>query len=220
MGTWLDPIGPYSRAVYWRRRVVSAAVLLLGLFLVARACGSDRPPDLIRAGQTQTPVPLVSTYTPTPTPTPTPMLAGRGDTDTARPTAKAKPVGCAERDIEVTVRADARRYPPTAKPRLVISVANRSATACTFDVGSKALTLAVTSGKDRIWSSADCQRRGTSEVRLLKPGKGFAASVVWAKVRSSVGCPQGLPTVKPGTYLLSGSANGIRQQRPAVFLLD
>jgi hypothetical protein len=240
MSAWLDPVGPHSRAVYWRRRVASAAALLLALFLVGRACGSDQPPDLIPAGVTQTPVPLVSTYTPTPAASGAGLAATDAATDAATTdaasqtaaarnapasqtaasqTTKAQPVRCSDGDVEVTVRADARRYAAKAKPKLTISVANRSARACTFDVGSKALTLVVTSGKDRIWSSADCRRAVTRDVRLLKPGEAFAAAVVWSKVRSAPGCPKGQPAAKPGTYLLSGSANGVEQQRRAVFLL-
>jgi len=243
MSTWLDPVGPHPRSVYWRRRVVTLAVLLAGLFLLTRACGSGQPPDLgIRTAVTQTPVPLVSTYTPTPTPTATPpaAAAGQGFTTTAttgtavtgtaaQPSAtgatataagKPAPTGCATQDIEVTVRADARRYAASVKPKLFISVVNRGQAACRFDVGSKALTLVVRSGKDRIWSSDDCQGAGKSDVRLLQPGKPFTAAAEWSRVRSVPGCPKGQPAAKPGTYLLFGSAGGVESQRRAVFLLD
>jgi hypothetical protein len=248
MSTWLDPVGPHPRSVYWRRRVVTFAVLLAGLFLLTRACGSDQPPDLgIRTAATQTPVPLVSTYTPTPTPTPTttatqPAAAGQSgataaaatDAPAPRPAAtaasatgptptaagKPRPTTCAAQDIEVTVRADAKRYAATVKPKLYISVVNKGQEPCRFDVGSKALTLVVSSGSDRIWSSDDCQGAGKSDVRLLDPGKAFAAAAQWSRVRSAPGCPKGQPAAKPGTYVLSGSAGGVESQRRAVFLLD
>jgi hypothetical protein len=240
MSTWLDPVGPHPRSVYWRRRVVTVVALVLGVFLFARACGSDQPPDLgIPTGLAQTPVPLVSTYTPTPTPTPTPTVtetatavatatgtapavaaaAGARPVPTT-PAAAAQPADCASEVVEVTVRSDARRYAPKVNPKLYITVVNRGQAACRFDVGSKALTLVVSSGTDRIWSSDDCQGTGRSDVRLLQPGKPFAAAAEWGRLRSAPGCPKGQPAAKPGTYLLSGSAGGLDSQRRAVFLLD
>jgi hypothetical protein len=239
MSAWLDPVGPRSRSVYWRRRVVTLAVVLLGLFALTRACGSAQPPELgIRTGLAQTPVPLVSTYTPTPTPTPTPpptaLAAGAATADptaegasaqttptpATSPAAQSGPVGCATEALEVAVRSDARRYAAKVNPKLYITVVNRGETGCLFDVGSKALSLVVTSGTDRIWSSDDCQGAGQSDVRLLAPGKPFTAAAEWARVRSKPGCPKDQPAAKPGTYLLSGSANGVESQRRAAFLLD
>jgi hypothetical protein len=225
MSTWLDPVGPRSRAVYWRRRVVVSASVLLLVYLGTRACGSDQPPDLgINSGLTQTPVPLVSTYTPspttTPTPTPTPTLTEPATpAETAATATLAETVACAQTDIEVGVRADARRYAPKVNPRLFISVVNRGAAPCRFDVGSRSLSLVVSSGKDRVWSSDDCQGKGSSDVRLLEPGKPFAAAAVWKRVRSAEGCPKGQPVARPGTYVVSGSANGVENARKAVFLL-
>jgi hypothetical protein len=132
----------------------------------------------------------------------------------------AKPTECAQQDIEVTVRTDAKRYAAKANPKLFISVVNRGQAGCLLDVGSKALTLVVRSGRDRIWSSDDCQGPGRSDVRLLAPGKPFAAAAEWGRVRSAPGCPKGQPAAKPGTYLLSGSAHGVESARRAVFLLQ
>jgi len=146
---------------------------------------------------------------------------GSGDATAAATAAgEPKPTWCPRQDIEVTVRTDAKRYAPKEKPKLFISVANRGQAACLLDVGSKALTLIVKSGSDRIWSSDDCQGPGQSDVRLLQPGKPFVAGAQWGRLRSEPGCPKGQPAAKPGTYLLTGSANGIQSTRRAAFLLD
>ncbi len=247
MNPILDPVGARPSTVYWRRRAMAFAVLAVVILLLARACSSEGPGDLSRTVVQQAEVPLRSTYTPTATPTPTvtattaaasaasasPTAVATG-TATAKPGKGAKgaatpkptdgkaagPVKCAKSVLSVSLRADQRSYGAKEKPELYLGVKNMGPTACLADLGSRALSFTVVSGKDRIWSSDDCQGKGVSDIRLLKPGQMLWARSIWAKVRSEPGCPKGLPEAKPGTYLLEGSAGGVKARERAVFQIS
>jgi len=240
MSDWLDPVGPHASGVYWRRRAV-ALVLLVGLLWVAtRACGADEGPQLptgnnIAAG----PVPTSSATAPPPTfpesllpttasalptrtaPTGTRTPGAPVATGLPRPTKRvgAAPTACRPDALAVSVWADARRYDTTTKPRFTITVANTGRVGCKADVGPRGLSLVVISGKDRIWSSDDCEPGARGEVRLLRPGQSAAETVVWNRLRSRPGCPKGLATAQPGTYVVGGRAGGVEQERRAVFEL-
>jgi hypothetical protein len=233
MSNWLEPVGPHAPGVYWRRRAL-ALVLVVGLLLaVGRACGAEEGPKLPTGNNVAGPAPA-STRTPPPTTFPASLLpttpaattAGTptGGSGTLRPpaakkTTPAAPPVCAKNAIRVSVRADARRYDAETKPRFTLAVTNAGRTACRFDLGSEALSLVVISGKDRIWSSDDCRRGARSEVKLLKPGQSVAETVVWNRQRSRPGCPSGLPTPRPGTYVVDGAAGGVQPERKTVFEL-
>lgn len=139
---------------------------------------------------------------------------------TPKPTsdsASAGPTSCAKAVLSVRLKADKRVYTATEKPKLYLGVKNSGPAACLVDMGSRALSFTIISGKDRIWSSDDCQGKGTSDIRLLKPGQTLWARAVWGKVRSKPGCPKGQPTAKPGTYVVDGSAGGVKARQRAVF---
>ncbi|HUR73018.1 MAG TPA: hypothetical protein VMZ00_02005 [Sporichthya sp.] len=140
---------------------------------------------------------------PTPTPTSDSQAAG--------------PLSCAKSVLTVKLKADREVYSGSAKPKLYLGVKNSGPNECLIDMGSKALSFTIISGKDRIWSSDDCQGKGTKDVRLLKPGQTMWARAVWSKVRSTPGCPKGMPAAKPGYYVVDGSAGGVKAQRRAVF---
>lgn len=152
---------------------------------------------------------------PKPAPTPTAAAAPKK----AVPV-KAVPVAvttCKKSALQVKLRSDARTYSGKKAPQLFIAVKNVGDVGCLVDLGSQALSLVVKSGKDRIWSSDDCQGKGTSDVRLLKPGQALEARSVWSTVRSEKGCPKGMDKARPGTYVVEGSAGGVKAKKRAVF---
>ena len=142
--------------------------------------------------------------TPKPTPVPTKVVV-------------TGPQTCRATNLAVTVRADARRYASSKAPRFFLGVQNTGKKSCLVDLGSGALSLTVVSGKDRVWSSDDCQGKATKDVRLLEAGQKLEARSIWSMVRSEPGCPKGLDTARPGTYVVSGSAGGVKAERRIVF---
>ncbi len=126
-------------------------------------------------------------------------------------------LSCAKSVLSVKLKADQRSYAGGEKPKLYLGVKNSGPVACLVDLGSRALSFTIISGNDRIWSSDDCQGKGTSDVRTLQPGQTMWARAVWSKVRSKPGCPKGQPVAKAGTYQVEGSAGGARSRNRAVF---
>ena len=149
-----------------------------------------------------------------------PKVAPTAGTTAVKPasdSAAAGPLSCAKSVLSVRLKADQRVYAAGEKPKLYLGVKNSGPVACLADMGSRALSFTIISGKDRIWSSDDCQGKGSSDVRLLNPGQTLWARAVWGKVRSQPGCPKGQPVAKPGTYVVEGSAAGVKSRKRAVF---
>ncbi len=163
-------------------------------------------------------VAVAPTGGPTTKPTKTPATSVA--TSAPKPTSDSEaagPLSCAKSVLTVKLKADQQVYGKGEKPKLYLGVKNSGPVACLADLGSRALSFTIISGNDRIWSSDDCQGKGISDVRLLKPGQTMWARAVWGKVRSQPGCPKGLDTAKPGYYRVEGSAGGVKADRRAVF---
>jgi hypothetical protein len=146
---------------------------------------------------------------PSPATTPTAVAA-------AVPAAAVIP-SCGKSDLAVELRSDSPSYAGRAKPKFYIGVSNIGQNPCQVDLGSVALSFTVRSGPDRIWSSRDCQGKGTHDVRTLTPGQKLWGRSIWSKARSAKGCPTDEADAHPGTYTLEGSAAGVKAQKRIVF---
>ena len=196
----LHPRGPLPPGIYWRRRLLTLAGVLLVLLVLTRACGSDGAPTGV--GPSPSPSSAAPTGgTPTSTPTARPTRSA-----TATPTPAATPGGpCRPADLAVNARADAQRYAPGQRPVLTIGIVNEGAAPCTFDVGQANREIRVTSGNDRVWSSDDCSPGGQPQVVTLRPGgPATTFSVTWSRTRSAPGCPGERREAPPGTYRVTG----------------
>lgn len=77
---------------------------------------------------------------------------------------------------------------------------------CLVDGSDAGRQVVVTSGADRIWSSADCP---SGERSLLLASDDVDTSVVtWTGGRSTQGCPADLPAPGPGTYTVAVTVPG------------
>ncbi|HEX5533165.1 MAG TPA: hypothetical protein VFX33_05440 [Actinomycetales bacterium] len=229
----LRPVGPERPAVYWRRRLVvllaAAAVVLLlvgGVKALTGGSGDASPtaaqgsggakdagkaggkdPEGEQGGQAQSGT------------TPTGASSATGGPASPSPTEQAKAAGaaaCTAKSLQVTATADASSYKKGATPKLGLLIRNVGKEDCSLDAGSAAVELLIVSGKDRIWSSDDCQKGGTSNVQVLKPGAELASSVSWPMQRSAAGCPADLPAPGAGTYQVTGRVGKFTSQ-PLVF---
>jgi hypothetical protein len=189
----LHPRGPLPPGVYWRRRGLTLLVVVLVLFGLAKACGSDGKKQVVTPQTTTSPSasrPATGTTTRPPV------------TTTTAPPAAAP---CPDSVLVVTTRADAQTYPPSRRPILTIGIANTGSVPCTRDVGQAAREIRVTSGNDRVWSSDDCSPGGGTQVVTLQPKAApVTFAVTWSRKRSASGCPAGTETAGPGTYRVVG----------------
>ncbi len=120
------------------------------------------------------------------------------------------PLDCPASAFQLVTRTDQRTYAAAATPRFALTIKNTGTRSCRIDVGKNSVELLVMSGPDRVWSSTDCARRQGENLQLLKPGQSvLLMQIGWQRTRSMRGCPSGLPTAKPGTYILTGSVRGL-----------
>jgi hypothetical protein len=116
---------------------------------------------------------------------------------------------CADGALHVAARTDAQAYGAGGEPLITLTVTNAGTATCTADLGSAALSVVVTSGPDRIWSSDDCGGAGTTKLTPLAAGASWSTSVSWSGTRSSPGhCSNRVPA-KPGFYEAQASAGGV-----------
>ena len=118
---------------------------------------------------------------------------------TPTPTGPPSPVACTPADVQITLAADSASYRVGRTATFDIGITHTGTLPCTLDAGNVGRELVITSGEDRVFSSADCDTAGSVPL-LLAPGDVYPGSVAWATNRSAPGCPGGLPAIGAGSY--------------------
>jgi hypothetical protein len=89
---------------------------------------------------------------------------------------------------------------------------------CRFNMGSRFATVVVTSGRARIWGSADCTHGTGSQSVVLNRGVPAVRWIYWDRATSSPGCrPPPLPA-RPGAYT-AVAFDGQLSSQALVFIL-
>ena len=101
----------------------------------------------------------------------------------------------------ISLRGQAGVYSGRAAPRFMLTVTNIGRLDCTVDVGPRAVEVRITSGDDRVWSTADCVSGDGTEVRRLRRGVPHVSMVDWDRHRSAPDCRAARPKAKDGTYV-------------------
>ncbi|GAA2845387.1 hypothetical protein GCM10010517_01810 [Streptosporangium fragile] len=109
-------------------------------------------------------------------------------------------------------------YPPGTQPRFILTLVNTGKVMCVADVGPRAMEVRITSGDDRVWSSADCVSGETDELRRLDRGIPYVRELVWNRRRSGDDCRVEGEPARPGTYVAVVRAPGLKSSK-AVFHL-
>lgn len=190
----MHPVGPEGARVYWIRRliVIAVAIGLIALLWAFLARGKSSPAH--QAGPTSS--------------APT----------TAAPSGGA---GCVAASLQVTLTASAQTYAASEMPSFTLTAVNTGRTACTLTMSDASRQLVITSGSDRIWSSADCPATAppATPLLLLAAGDKGTAAIGWDRARSAQGCPAGLAAPRSGTYKAAGSLLGANSDA-VVFTLN
>jgi hypothetical protein len=211
--------------IYWRRRMSVLVAVLVVVAVVAWACSSGGSgPERTSSAQSSSSVspsagisgddssdsngsatpaadPLLGlrtlamgTASPSPAPTQTPALA-------LPPKRPGEP--CTEQDLVLSLQGGKEPiYAGGSEPQFLVTLVNTSSVMCTADVGPRAMEIRITSGADRIWSTADCVSGDGTEVRQLQRGVPYVRSLAWNRRRSSPGCRGTTAMALPGTYVV------------------
>lgn len=170
------------------------------------------------------------TVTPSGTPSPSgsvspsgsasPSPSATGPSEFASPSPSPKKLGpgdpCNPDDVVVTADLGHQTYSGGEQPRFTVTAVNTGQRTCSYDVGPKALELRVTSGSDRIWSSADCA--GVSDARHLKRGVPYTRTITWNRVRSNSKCKHTDQKAKPGTYVVRLHGDHVKDESHVFYL--
>ncbi|MGI5119163.1 hypothetical protein ACQEU5_06405 [Marinactinospora thermotolerans] len=127
---------------------------------------------------------------------------------------------CRPQDVVVTLATDRTDYAWDAQPKIEVTVVNTAEQTCTIDVGPKAMELRITSGEDRIFSTADCvEGRGTDNEQLRR-GVPLTTTVTWERERSWPDCREADSQARPGTYVVTLYGDYVNGAEPQVFRLN
>ncbi|MHA7273675.1 hypothetical protein ACX80Z_09600 [Arthrobacter sp. TMT4-20] len=214
-----------SPKVYRRRRIV---VLVLGLILagvlvwggiaLAGLIGNGANTDDAVSAPTGSAQPAPSTSPSEPT---AEVSEPAAPTESAAPTVSPSPSEpeCGPELVEVSASTDADAYAPEENPVLTLTVTNTGDIPCPVNVGTSQMEFLVTSGEDRIFSSADCQEGAEDLNRDIPPGGSEEANFTWERNRSAPGCQAVEANPTPGFYNLTVTL-GERTSEEATFELQ
>ncbi|MFC4222576.1 hypothetical protein [Lysinibacter cavernae] len=198
MSTIKNPVGPESRRVYARRRLVVllglvAVIAVIVLIIVRPGAGDAKP---VAA--------------------PTPDASAGVETPAVEP--------CAPGAVVVLPVVDKTSYQEGENPQLSMTISNSGTTPCTVNAGTSQMVLTVMSGDEVYWTSTDCQTAAQdTEVTFEPSDPKKTAPISWDRTRSAPDTCD-LPdreSVPAGgaTYRLTVSLGGVETKTPSPFML-
>lgn len=218
MPATIQPRGPLPARVYWTRRTIVLLVPLLLVVGLARVLGggSDASGGSVGSEATASQAGATTTESESETAesesTASEPVRNRKKKRRTGPTAPptpelAEPTGpCTPSDITVTpVVATA-----TAGVDVQITLNLRTVTspACTWQVSPETLTLKITSGADRIWTSQECPGAIAGQDVVVRQAVDTPVVVTWDARRSDEGCTNAREWVDRGYYHVLAAALG------------
>ena len=219
----LHPVGPKSAQTYWARRgLVFAAgtVFAVGLTLIisGTSTSSVAAPGPASRGRTYAAPPSPSAMetailtassaevstsaTPTPSAKKAPKLKA-----SPRKAHQSAPASCAAKDLRPTLTGK-QRIAPKRRTTFQLSLINGSERTCTATVTRKNFELKISSGGNRIWSTADCPSMIKTISHKLGSEHAVAWSLTWDGKRSKPTCKSASPALRAGRYVATAQLDG------------
>lgn len=188
--------------------------LVTGISLVANALrggdasAADKGTEATLPGPDSKAPGTGTTGEPEPAPTATASKQPEKPGDTAAAAAVCPPAS-----VGVSATTDALSYSSGVSPVLTLTVTNTGAEPCQVNVGTSQMEFIVTSGSDRIFSSADCQQSGKDLMKTVQPNTVETAKFTWDRQRSAPGCSDVSSNPSPGTYMFTARLGDISSER-------
>jgi hypothetical protein len=222
--TFRGDVGVPDPDVYWRRRISVLTALLVVVAMVVWACTrtSDEP-----TGAADGPAPSAAAQGRDAGGSG--ASGGSGEVTNARPAAETmasptprparRPGGqCEEKDLVVHLEGLQEVYGAKVRPRFLVMLVNTGADDCVTDVGPRGLEMRITSGPDRVWSSADCVSGDSRQLRRLERGVPFIRTVNWDRRRSGRDCSASHLEARSGTYVATAVTGSLRSPKTVFHL--
>nr|SBO90885.1 hypothetical protein BN4615_P399 [Nonomuraea gerenzanensis] len=213
--------------IYWRRRMSVLVAVLVVVAVVAWACSSGGSgPE--RSSSAQSSPSAGASASAQATPSVDPLLAGLrtlalgtaspSPTTSAKATPSERPKRpgepCEEKDLVLSLQGGKEQiYAGASRPTFLVTLVNTGSVMCKADVGPRAMEIRITSGADRIWSTADCVSGEGTDVQELQRGVPYVRSLEWDRRRSSSDCRSPSANALPGTYVAVARMGRMRTEK-------
>ncbi|WP_350280651.1 hypothetical protein [Kribbella sp. HUAS MG21] len=212
MSSLLRPVGHLPASVYWFRRGLVLAVVVVLVILVTRLFpgGGDDTKNTAASDPQQNPTGAPPASAPSTTPNATAATTPvSSSASTSQPTKTTPPADlpCEGSDVRVEALPANRKIVSGSALNFVIQL-SAVGDQCKAVIGAAKLTVTVTSGNDLIWSTTQCEKAIAPATIVVAKGKQAAVTVPWNGHRSRPGCLPGQPVAKPGTYVVKADYDG------------
>ncbi|MDI6909469.1 hypothetical protein [Nocardioides sp.] len=199
--------GPLPARVYWVRRLLVLGTATLLVVAIARLLGggsdaaSDPGAQLVADGSP------TATLTEQPTTTESARKPGKRASRSQEPVL-AQPDGpCANEDVAITPKVE--NAVAGRDVRVVLQLRTLTSDACTWRVSRDSVTVNITSGKDRIWTSRDCPAAIAPRDVIVRKAVTTNVAMVWPQAkRSADGCTRFTGWAMPGWYHVTAAPLG------------
>jgi hypothetical protein len=209
----LHPVGSHTPSVYWRRRLLVLASVILLVILLAltlRAVfGDDKGKPSAADPNPGSTTPVTHPASPGTT-NPSTQVSSTGGTasTTGGSTSSTPPAKCTPAQLKVQAVVGKPTYQVGDKPVLTLQVTNSGPAPCAQNVADSQIVLRVYNGASRVWGSHDCQTEPGVDQRTLLVNKPVGFSIVWSGLTAQAGCTGTRQQVGAGTYTLYAALAG------------
>lgn len=211
MSSLLHPVGHLPPSVYWVRRALALALLLILVIALFQVFGGGDPKPAASAGPVGSPSSAAPVSTLSPSPGGSASPGGSSTSSTPRAQESRQPRNdsgrCTGSMVRVEVQPAARRVSSGRPLNFQVQLSTLRRDGCAAVVDATRLVVTVMSGKDRIWTSAHCVK-AVSRATLALSAKEATSTVAWNGRRSAAGCPTTSPAARPGTYVVQAAYDG------------
>ncbi|MFI7527287.1 hypothetical protein [Nocardia salmonicida] len=211
----LEPNGPLSPEIYWRRRALAIGVIVVALAIViwlvtmvARG-GDSSGADSAAASTTTSAESSASTTSSAPSSASSSASATPSATTSAADQPAAQP--CSDQSLALKVTVGQPTYRVGDQPAFGTVITNISSVACARDLGAGPQFLVYTlDGQRRLWASNDCNQDDPAEMKTLKAGEQLSYKGTWFGTTSQPQCAGDRLQVPAGAYMVVAQLGAVR----------
>ncbi|WP_446224067.1 hypothetical protein ACTWPB_02185 [Nocardia sp. IBHARD005] len=213
----LEPNGPLSPEIYWRRRALAIGVILVALAIVIWlvtmvARGGDSGGAENAAATTTTSAESSASETSS-TPSSASSAPSSGSaTPSTTASAAGQPVAlpCSDQSLALKVTVGQPTYRVGDQPAFGTVITNISSAACSRDLGAGPQFLVYTlDGQRRLWASNDCNQDDQAELTLAA-GAQLSYKGTWFGTTSQPQCAGDRLPVPAGAYMVVAQLGAVR----------
>ncbi|MFD4461159.1 hypothetical protein [Nocardia sp. NPDC058480] len=215
----LEPNGPLSPEIYWRRRALAIGVIVVALAIViwlvtmvARG-GDSSGADNAAATTTTSAEPTASASETSSAPSSASSTPSSGSATPSTTASAADPAAqpCSDQSLALKVTVGQPTYRVGDQPAFGTVITNISSAACSRDLGAGPQFLVYTlDGQRRLWASNDCNPDGPVDQKTLEAGQQLSYKGTWFGTTSQPQCAGDRLQVPAGAYMVVAQLGAVR----------